>query len=50
MREAGFGRGIDYTKDKKVRGDKFIWLTQVIDGDQKIAGTDSIRNLVEKLN
>jgi hypothetical protein len=27
MKEAGFGRGQDYTKDKQVRSDKFIWLT-----------------------
>jgi hypothetical protein len=33
MQEAGYGRGSDYTKDKKVRGDKFIWLTQMIDQD-----------------
>lgn len=34
MREAGFGRGGDYQKDKKVRGDKFIWLSTHIDGGE----------------
>jgi hypothetical protein len=31
MKEAGYGRGSEYTLDKKVRGDKFIWLTHHID-------------------
>lgn len=49
MLEAGFGRGIEYSKDKKVRGDKFIWLTQAIDGDYQLDGISSIKVLVEKL-
>jgi hypothetical protein len=36
LKEAGFGRGTDYSKDKKVRGDKFMWLTQAIDGAHSI--------------
>ncbi len=34
MREAGYGRGAEYIKDKKVRGDKFIWLTKYVDGNK----------------
>ena len=49
MLEAGFGRGIEYSKDKKVRGDKFIWLTTAIDGDHYLDGISSIKVLVEKL-
>lgn len=30
MKDAGYGRGTEYVKDKKVRGDKFIWLSQIL--------------------
>ncbi len=52
MREAGFGRGSEYVKDKKVRGDKFIWLTQMIDGGADIEGVkiDHIKQLVDLMN
>jgi hypothetical protein len=30
MKDAGIGK--ENVKDKKVRGDRFIWLTQAIDG------------------
>ena len=49
MLEAGFGRGIEYSKDKKVRGDKFLWLTQAIDGEQQLDGISNIKVLVERL-
>lgn len=49
MLEAGFGRGIEYSKDKKVRGDKFIWLTQAIDGEQQLDGISNIKVLVDRL-
>lgn len=26
MKEAGYGRGTEFVRDKKIRGDKFIWL------------------------
>ena len=29
MKEAGFGRGDEKTTDKKIRGDRFIWLTKL---------------------
>ena len=49
MLEAGYGRGLEYSKDKKVRGDKFIWLTQAIDGDHQLDGISNIKVLVERL-
>jgi hypothetical protein len=30
MKDAGYGRGTEYTKDKKIRGDRFMWLTSLI--------------------
>ena len=30
MKEAGYGRGSEYTKDKKVRGDRFMWVSSII--------------------
>lgn len=50
MKEAGYGRGNEYTLDKKVRGDKFIWLTHKIDdtpSDTK--DIESTHKLVELL-
>ena len=29
LKEAGYGRGHDYAKDSKVRGDLFIWLSSL---------------------
>ncbi len=29
MKEAGFGRGDEKTTDKKIRGDRFIWVTKL---------------------
>lgn len=31
MKDAGYGRGTDYTKDKQVRGDRFMWLTSLFE-------------------
>jgi hypothetical protein len=31
MREAGYGRGVDYAKNKNVRGDKFIWISKILE-------------------
>ena len=49
MLEAGYGRGIEYSKNKKVRGDKFIWLTCAIDGDQQLDGISNLKLLVDRL-
>ena len=27
LKESGYGRGQEYTKDTKIRGDLFIWLS-----------------------
>ena len=35
MKEAGFGRGEDYIKNKKVRGDVFVWLSDLAYDDGK---------------
>ncbi len=31
MKDAGYGRGTEYKKDKQVRGDRFIWLTSLFE-------------------
>lgn len=31
MKDAGYGRGTDYIKDKQVRGDRFMWLTSLFE-------------------
>jgi hypothetical protein len=30
MKDAGYGRGAEFTKDKKVRGDRFMWLSSLM--------------------
>ena len=50
MRDAGFGKGEERKQDKKVRGDKFIWLSKMIDTDHEEASLKAIASLVYKLN
>jgi hypothetical protein len=33
MKVAGFGRGTDNAQDSNIRGDKLIWLTNIIGKD-----------------
>ena len=46
MKDAGYGRGSEYSMDKKVRGDKFIWLSNLLEEP----GSESIFKLASKLN
>jgi hypothetical protein len=47
MKDAGYGRGAEYVKDKKVRGDKFIWLSHLMESKQDYAS--NTLKLVENL-
>lgn len=50
MKVAGFGRGPDNAQDSNIRGDKLIWLTNIISNESTThLKIDSTKELIDKL-
>ena len=50
MKDAGYGRGTEYTQDKKVRGDRFMWLSSLIQSPSFEGKLSHIKLLLQELS
>lgn len=47
LKEAGFGRGKDYEKNKNIRGDLFVWLSELSKDQSKYEAKEELGKLIQ---